>query len=84
MYVDKEHRHQGHFTSLFQHTIKLAKQKGVKRIKLYAENNNEVAKGIYFKLGMRISLIKLYSFDFVIGGCKINDIVDKRFVFEEK
>ena len=40
VYVHELHRCQGHFSSLFAHSLKLAKQQGVASVKLYAENSN--------------------------------------------
>lgn len=72
VYISKDHRRQGHFTSLFHASVELAKSKGVLSIKLYAESSNEKAKNAYFKLGMKVVEGKFYSYDFVFGGYKIN------------
>ena len=77
VYVKEEHRRKKHFTSLFEHTIKLAKENGVDSIKLYAENDNERAKKTYFKLGMLVIPDKFYVYDFVLGGCKVEQFATK-------
>jgi len=43
VYVAKEFRKQGIFTSLFHTLIKLAKEQSVKQVSLYAESNNQRA-----------------------------------------
>lgn len=74
VYVVEEARRRGHFTALFQEAVRLAMQKGVRKISLYAENDNQRAKGTYRRLGMEIVPLKMYSFDFVYGKASPNPV----------
>jgi len=77
------HRCQGHFSSLFAHSVQLAKQQGVASVKLYAENSNERAKSTYFRLGMHIIPGKFYSYDFVYGQSTLHS-GSQHYAFQQK
>lgn len=53
MFVKEEARRKGHFTSLFEEAVRLARAHKAISIKLYAESSNSRAKTTYYKLGMK-------------------------------
>lgn len=55
VYVDAEHRGAGAFKALFRHVQVLARQAGVRAIRLYVEKHNSRAKQVYAKLGMSLT-----------------------------
>ncbi len=65
VYVEKEFRKQGVFTSLFEDFLKLAKSHGnVCGVRLYVEENNERAKQAYRSLGMTKTHYEMFELDF--------------------
>ena len=51
------------FSLLFEHTIAMAKSKGIKYLRLYVEVNNIKAKKTYGAKGMYLSDDKFYGYD---------------------
>jgi ribosomal protein S18 acetylase RimI-like enzyme len=51
--VDKDHRHQGIGTTLMQKAIETALNHDVDAIELLVNSDNEIAKGLYQKLGFQ-------------------------------
>jgi hypothetical protein len=50
---------------LFEHVIKIAKDKGIFGVKLYVLEKNEIAKNIYLHFGMSPVKCKIYECDVV-------------------
>jgi GNAT superfamily N-acetyltransferase len=54
VYVEQEFRGRGIFASLFEHVQKLARERTeVCGLRLYMEKDNERARGVYQKLGLK-------------------------------
>ena len=53
VFVVKPARGQGAFRLLYQKVVELAKEQGVKMIRLYVETENEGAQKVYESLGMK-------------------------------
>lgn len=53
VFVDKEFRGRGIFKSLYHKVVELAKEQGVKVVRLYVETENERAQKVYESLGMK-------------------------------
>ena len=67
VYVDKAHRRQGLFRSLYDHVLAAAKQaENVCGLRLYVERDNTHAKETYDALGMGQAAYDMYEVDFVI------------------
>ncbi|MBP6639746.1 MAG: GNAT family N-acetyltransferase [Bacteroidia bacterium] len=52
VFVHPEHRGKGIFKALYQHVMALAKENGIKELRLYVEHDNVVAQKVYAALGM--------------------------------
>ncbi|MBK9450433.1 MAG: GNAT family N-acetyltransferase [Bacteroidetes bacterium] len=52
VFVHPEHRGKGIFKALYQHVMDLAKENGIKELRLYVEHDNVVAQKVYAALGM--------------------------------
>jgi ribosomal protein S18 acetylase RimI-like enzyme len=67
VYVKPEYRAQKIFTSLYDHVVSLAKKEGnVCGIRLYVEKQNEKARAVYNKLGMKSTDYDMLEVDFVL------------------
>ena len=71
MFVDKAFRGKGIFSKLFKFAMKLARDNGVKYLRLYAEETNEKAKNTYRHMGMKQLNDKFYGYDFTLGEQEI-------------
>ena len=60
VYVKKEFRRQGHYSSLYKHAVKMGKENGVESIKLFVHFKNERAQKAYHSLGMVTIPDKMY------------------------
>jgi GNAT superfamily N-acetyltransferase len=67
VYVDRLHRGEGVFRSLYQHVNNLASQRAdVCGLRLYVESQNERARRTYEQLGMKKARYEMYEIDFVL------------------
>lgn len=55
VFVHTAHRGKGIFKALYLHVMALAKERGVKELRLYVERDNLVAQKVYASLGMQKS-----------------------------
>lgn len=61
VFVVPEARGKGVFKQMYHHVMALAKQNGVKELRLYVEKENERAQAVYEKLGMTESHYYMYE-----------------------
>ncbi len=67
VYVRKEFRRQGVFTSLYRHVEDLAKKRrNICGVRLYMERENERARKTYEKLGFKQAVYDMFEKDFVL------------------
>lgn len=67
VYVDRLHRGEGVFRSLYRHVCDLASQRAdVCGLRLYVESQNERARRTYEQLGMKKARYEMYEIDFVL------------------
>ena len=52
VYILPEHRGQGVYKAMYHHVVELAREEGVRQIRLYADKNNLTAQSVYSRLGM--------------------------------
>jgi GNAT superfamily N-acetyltransferase len=65
VYVEKEYRGRGVFTSLFRHVREIAeKRSDVCGIRLYVEKSNARAQSVYEQLGMHRSHYEMFELEF--------------------
>jgi GNAT superfamily N-acetyltransferase len=67
VYVEPDQRRTGVYTSLHQHVVEEAQRLGgVCGIRLYVEQENSIAQGVYGALGMNKTVYDMFEVDFVI------------------
>lgn len=67
VYVEPDQRRAGVYTSLHQYVVEEARRLGdVCGIRLYVERENEIAQGVYRRLGMQKTVYDMFEADFVI------------------
>ncbi|MEW5797516.1 MAG: GNAT family N-acetyltransferase [Bacteroidota bacterium] len=67
VYIKEAFRAQKIFKSLYEHTVSLAKKEGnVCGLRLYVEKQNEQARAVYKKLGMKVTEYDMLEVDFVL------------------
>ncbi len=67
VYVEPDQRRAGVYTSLHQYVVEEAQRAGdVCGIRLYVEQENEIAQGVYRGLGMQKTVYDMFEVDFVI------------------
>ena len=67
VYVEPEQRRAGVYTSLHECVVEEAQRAGdVCGIRLYVEQENEIAQGVYRRLGMQKTAYDMFEVDFVI------------------
>jgi len=65
VYVNKNYRGKGVFKTLYEHVMKLAKERtDVCGLRLYVEKHNKRARKTYENLGMKETKYRLYEIDF--------------------
>lgn len=63
VFVQKEYRKKGVYSSLHQHVLERAKKMGAVGLRLYVDSHNKTARKIYEQLGMKNSIYLLYEED---------------------
>ena len=67
VYVEPDRRRAGVYTSLHQYVVEEAQRLGdVCGIRLYVEQENEIAQAVYRGLGMQKTVYDMFEVDFVI------------------
>ena len=67
VYVQKEWRRHGVFKQLYDHVLREGKRQGnVAGIRLYVEQDNAVAQGVYAHVGLSASPYKVLETDFIL------------------
>ena len=68
VYVEPDQRRAGVYTSLHQYVAAEAQRAGdVCGMRLYVEQENEIAQGVYRRLGMQKTVYDMFEVDFVIN-----------------
>ena len=68
VYVAPEARGKGVYKTLYEELLRRARaDSGVCGIRLYVEKNNERARGVYARAGMKRAEYEMYEVDFVIA-----------------
>ena len=63
VYVAPDYRGQGVFRSLYDHTVEQARAQGVPALRLYVEEGNADAQGVYARLGMKPAGYVVYELE---------------------
>ena len=67
VYVQKEWRRRGVFKQLYDHVLREGKRQGnVAGIRLYVEQDNAVAQGVYAHVGLSAAPYKVFETDFIL------------------
>ncbi len=67
VYVHKEWRRQGVFKQLYDYVLREGKRQGnVAGIRLYVEQDNTVAQGVYKQAGLAVVPYKVFETDFIL------------------
>ncbi len=66
VYVEPGHRRAGVYTSLHRYVVEEAQRRDVCGIRLYVEQENRIAQGVYRSLGMTKTVYDMFEVDFVI------------------
>ncbi len=67
VYVHKEYRMMGVFTSLYRYVLELARKRGdVSGLRLYVDHENKRAQQTYENLGMKPTRYEMREIDFVL------------------
>ncbi len=67
VYVQKEWRQHGVFKKLYDYVLQEAERQGnVAGIRLYVEEENAVAQGVYAHVGLSVAPYKLFENDFIL------------------
>lgn len=68
VYVHPEHRREGVFKALYSYVEQAARQDpGVCGLRLYVERENQRARAVYARLGMRHAPYEMFELDFVLA-----------------
>jgi ribosomal protein S18 acetylase RimI-like enzyme len=63
VYVAPDYRGRGIFRSLYDHTVEQARAQGVPALRLYVEEGNAAAQGVYARLGMKPAGYVVYELE---------------------
>ena len=63
VYVHPDHRGRGVFRALFETALREARASGVRTVRLYVEEGNDVAREVYTRLGMEWCGYLVYEID---------------------
>ncbi|MBT3269503.1 GNAT family N-acetyltransferase [Candidatus Poribacteria bacterium] len=63
VYVAPDYRNGGVFRALYEHTVEAARVEGVPAIRLYVEEGNDAAQGVYQRLGMKPAGYVVYDLE---------------------
>ena len=67
VYVQKEWRRRGVFKTLYDYVLREAERQGnVAGIRLYVEQDNAVAQGVYAHVGLSAAPYKVFENDFIL------------------
>ena len=67
VYVHKDWRRQGVFKQLYDYVLREGKRQGnVAGIRLYVEQDNTVAQGVYKQAGLSVAPYKVFETDFIL------------------
>ena len=67
VYVEKEWRRRGVFKQLYDHVLREGKRRGnVAGIRLYVEQDNAAAQGVYRQAGLSAAPYKVFETDFIL------------------
>ena len=66
VYVEPDQRRAGLYTSLHRYVVEEAQRRDVCGIRLYVEQENRIAQGVYRSLGMAKTVYDIFEVDFVI------------------
>ena len=65
IFVNKDHRQKGIYTSLHKHVVTRAKKMGVVGLRLYVDSKNKPVQKVHEQLGMKISHYLFYEEDWL-------------------
>ena len=82
VYVDKEFRKQGVFTSMYRFVEQRAKEKGVYALYLYVDKDNHLAISVYEKLGMKRLNKLIIEKDFFFGDGKGDKVEKPQYIID--